>query len=45
MGGELFTRLPDELSERLQGYSSTRRPYDETQAKYDFYKRLNELIP
>ena len=33
MGGELSTRLPDELAEKLRGYFSTRHPYDETEAE------------
>jgi len=33
MGGELSTRLPEELAEKLRGYSSFRHPYDETEAE------------
>jgi len=33
MGGELSTRLPDELAEKLRGYSSFLHPYDETEAE------------
>jgi kanamycin kinase len=33
MGGELSTRLPNELTEKLRGYSSVRHPYDETGAE------------
>lgn len=33
MGDELSTRLPDELAVRLNRYSSTLHPYDETQAE------------
>ena len=32
MGGELSTRLPEQLTERLKGYSFVRHPYDETGA-------------
>ena len=33
MGGELSIRLPDELAEKLRGYSFSRHPYDETEAE------------
>ena len=33
MGGELSRRLPEELAEKLRGYSFSRHPYDETEAE------------
>ena len=42
MGVGLSTRLPDELAERLRGYSSVRHPYDETDAEIHVLSHSDE---
>ena len=43
MGAGLSTRLPEELAERLKGYSFSRHPYDETGAS--IYVLTHQTMP
>jgi aminoglycoside phosphotransferase len=43
MAGELSTRLPEELAQKIRGYSFTRHPYDETEA--EIYVLSHQLKP